>query len=92
MLFFLKHQLMIRVCQYGLAMFICDLNISSLSVTDLSPAERGSFHQLQKRQRPHGHVSDPGAVPDPAARARHGAAGLHAGPRLYAQVGRPHSA
>lgn len=63
-----------------------------LSVSDLSPAERGSLHQLQKRQRPHGHVGDPGAVPDPAARARHGAAGLHAGPRLYAQVGRPHSA
>lgn len=62
------------------------------SVSDLSPAERGSFHQLQKRQRPHGDVGDPGAVPDPAARARHGAAGLHAGPRLYAQVGRPHCA
>lgn len=26
-------------------------------------------------------------MPDPAARARHGAAGLHAGPRLYAQRG-----
>lgn len=73
------------------ALFIYDLNISSLSASDLSPAERGSLHQLQKRQRPHGHVGDPGAVPDPAARARHGAAGLHAGPRLYAQVGRPHS-
>lgn len=63
-----------------------------LSVSDLSPAERGSLHQLQKRQRPHSHVGDPGAVPDPAARTRHGAAGLHAGPWLYAKVGRPQSA
>lgn len=29
-------------------------------------------------------------MPDPAARARHGAAGLHAGPGLHAQVGRAH--
>lgn len=62
-------------------------NMNVFLLADLSPPERGSFHQLQKRQRPHSHVGDPGAVPDPAARTRHGAAGLHPGPRLHAQVG-----
>lgn len=52
----------------------------------LSAPQRSAFHQLQECQRPHGHVADPGAVPDPAAGARLGPPGLLPGLGLHAQV------
>ena len=58
----------------------------ALPSAGLPPPQRGPVHQLQECQGPHGDVGDAGAVPDPAARARHGPTGVHTGPGVHAQV------
>lgn len=52
----------------------------------MSTTKRSAFHELQECQRPHSHVSDPGAVPGPAAGTRPRPTGLLPGLGLYAQV------